>query len=76
MKFKKTMTILLIALFVASFAPTAVSTSHIDGRSSDNASSRGVRANPGASFYISLYYLISVFQFRVHQSFIIRLVIY
>ena len=52
MKFKKTMTILLIALFVASFAPTAVSTSHIDGRSSDNDSSRGVRANPGASFYI------------------------
>ena len=40
MEFKKTMTILLIALFVASFGATAVSTSHIDGRSSDSDSSQ------------------------------------
>ncbi len=76
MKFKKTMTILFIALVVASFAATAVSTIHIDGRSSDSYIARGVKANPGASFYISLYYLISVFQYLVHQPFIIRLVIY
>jgi hypothetical protein len=34
MKFKKTMTLLLVYFIVASLAATAVSTSHSDGKSS------------------------------------------
>jgi hypothetical protein len=39
MKFKKTVTILLVAFVVASLAVTAVSISHSDGKSIDDKSS-------------------------------------
>ena len=65
MKFKKTITILLVALVVALSAVTAVSITHSDGKSSTR--DRGVRSSPGGSFYISPYYFIAVFQFLIHQ---------
>jgi hypothetical protein len=54
MKFKKTVSILLVAFVVAPLTVTAVSTSHSDGVIDDKVApvtvGRAVRANPGDSF--------------------------
>ncbi len=67
MEVKETMTLLLVALFVASLASTVGVQAKAMVKVAPVTMAIVIRASSGGSFYILPYYFTSVFQFLIHQ---------